>query len=561
MSAKFTFDEAFNEAYDQYIAIGEQENLNADIASLNEEAAHCSDEFVSTIGLLQEFMPTPYAMGNTTTLGRRGDDRDNGNAATARSDAGSQAPSDDDRGAGDGRISATDSIRNKSVADLISALSSSTDSRTSLDRPDKATQTAGRSSIYYSPEPVFTVDQSIKDVGFPQNVFLFIKALVTWIKNHILDIIDKLTNVIRNMLGMSIGPARIKPEDLKFNLVRAQKVQTYIAAGNVSNLKQATDFTDVLKNKPNGHFSEVNQPVQAITVSSDQIKPLFAGYMPEEIGTALLEMNTSADVDHQVVIISVDTTKDLMDLKEYLNHFFSLFDDAFGSNGEQLFTPQDLQILLVAFKKATDELIHPENQVPIVINGQISLDYNQIDADKVRDNMIRTLSNTNMLKDAYTHTSDQIALIAKVIGDKNIQGVTSMGAQYALLNVSSMNMLIDLVDITDRRLKNAVGLEKQLEKMKAQYLDVVENLNKFHTVNTSLTKVTTQTGLQRKVDNLYNAARYASQTVEYRLSALSLYISELNDVRATLINLNAINKVNAKTSKFKEWIRKILHRD
>jgi hypothetical protein len=541
--AQFVFDEAFNEAYDTYTKIAEEEALKADIEDLNEEVSTCSESFISALTLLED----RPGYGN----GKGGENKQEGEDKSGGDEDHDHEHGHDDSGKVNHQIDndLARAMRGVSV-NVVNGLTPG-----ELERSQKA------NGETYTPQPVeFFAGQKISELGFPQNIIEFIKRLLEWISHHVLDIIDKLSNIIRGMLGLSVGPSRFKPDDLKLNLDRARKIETFATVNGTGDYKAPDTIQKVFNSaRPIGYTPNTKGPFTTMNVPVQDVSRLFGeSTLPKELSYI---QEAPGDTDqHTVVVVSVDTSKDLIDLREYMNHFFELFDESFGSNGEQLFTTQDLDIMLHAFNDALRDLLHPENVRPAIIQGQISMDYNSIDPARIRDNMIRTKINTDNLKKAYTQTENQINLIAKIIGDKNIAGVTNMGAQYAYLNLASMNLLIELIHTTDERLKEAVQLQKQLEKMRHQYQQLVDRLNQYRTVSTSITKMSYTSVLQRQVNNLFEAARYAAATVEYRLSALSLYVTELNDIRAVLVNMNAINTQTARVSRFKQMMYKLFHR-
>ena len=105
-----------------------------------------------------------------------------------------------------------------------------------------------------------------------------------------------------------------------------------------------------------------------------------------------------------------------------------------------------------------------------------------------------------------------------------------------------------MLEIVDTRLDEAKNIEKKLIKMKASYETLTKELEKKRSGLAAVKAFNITTIAQRQIENLYDASRYMTQVVQLRLNALSLYISEINDTRSIIKNMNAIGEANKKLS-------------
>lgn len=404
----------------------------------------------------------------------------------------------------------------------------------------------GRSEVPYAPVASQVVVEKYKDLPFPQNIIKFIQAIVTWIKNNILNFIDKFSNIVRSLLGMDAGRSRFTADQLKLKFEDAKVIESkaLLNYGKVYNDKAQIRFSDKL----NGRYSEAirndNYVVRPITVPFNDVN-IIQGTLTEAN-----EIERHSEPKEQVVIM-IDTSKDLFALKQTLEHFFDLFDNAYGSNDEKLFSVDDLQIMLQVFNDTYNSMFNISKVSAVEISGDLSFG-GGIDSGKLKDNLIRTKINTDNLKAAYVMTNKQITTISKIIMNKNLASVGSLGSGYAFLSASTYETMIDIIKVVDERLKEASKMEKKLQKMKSAYDNLVKTLESKRTKLKSVSGIAINYAIERKIDNLYDSARYMSQTVQLRLSTLALYISELNDTRIVLKNINALadNMITSKGMKF-----------
>lgn len=396
----------------------------------------------------------------------------------------------------------------------------------------------------YAPLPGVVSVEKIDQMKFPQNIIFFITQFLKWIKNNILNFIDKFSNIVRSLLGLQAGKSRFTEKDLKLNLEKAKKIESkYNVMGYVNTNAYMKDdrFSDSL-NGTHSYAPNV-KPVSLINVSDSDIRSFFnEGF---NILDPYDEILTEAEFDKvETQVVRIDTSRDLFALKESLEYFFSLFDDAYGSNDERLFSVDDLELMLELFKNTLDSIKNPNTVLPIEVQGKLTFGGDAIDATRLRDNLLRTKINTDKLKEAYVVTNQQINNLSKIIMNKNMLGVSQLGAQYAFLSAATYELLLDMLNIIKERLKEASDMEKKLKKMKSSYESLVRVLEQKRSVLNGMNGMIYTTIIQRKVNDLYDGARYMSQTVQLRLNTLSLYISELNDTRAILTNLAAVPKAN-----------------
>jgi hypothetical protein len=544
---KFNLDEAFDLVYSQLL----EDRTRDDIDSLVDDINTSTNDMLEALDLLED-----DHVGETriATIGGGSGHFSNG----PRQDGSGDKPRDDakpEKSATEKYAAVYDSLVdkiNKQIADNITVSFGDRDSAAKNQQKNMA----------YQPAVGYEVTEKISDMKFPQNIIFFIKSLITWIKNNLLNFIDKCSNIIRSLLGLSAGKDRFSPDDLKLKLAKSKEIENhYLVNTQGEAYKKVNSTSDMLNGE--SHYSAAIQPVMMMDVSAKDVKPLFGlrengekyvqkpGLLPlTEEAETLLEFG-GADVkgDDRTPVIRIDTSNDLLQLKESLNHFFDLYDNAYGSNNEDMFSTTDIQLELALFKDALDRIQHPSTTNAVQVGNAIEYDGVAVSSQKLKDNLLRTKVNTDNLKKAYTITNQQINTIARIIANKNIIGITQMGVQYAMLSASTYSIMIEMLDDIDGRIKEASKTEKDLQKMKDAFNKLTDELDKKRTIISAGSTMAYTTALERKIDDMYDGARYMTQTVQLRLDALALYLSELNDTRAVLKNLNAINTVNFPTLK------------
>lgn len=546
---KFTLDEAFDIFYAQLL----EEKNREDISTLVEDIDNSSADMLEALDLL-EFTQR----GEVAGTNNNSNDNDNNNNGH---DHGDKKTSDPGKSA-DAYASAYGNLVDKINHDILDNIKVSVSSKDDDGGVHYSPSRRDTNSSFYKPAVGYEVTEKIGDMKFPNNIIFFIKSLVTWIKNNILNFIDKCSNIIRGLLGLSVGRDRFSADDLKLKLAKSKQIENHYLVNTQKDAYQQVNKTATMIGDAPAEYQASIKPVMMMDVNSKDVSPLFgireetgekyvkeAGLLPLTESAALFEAPQGGD--ERTPIVRLDTTQDLMALRESLNHFFDLYDNAYGSNNEDMFSTVDIQLELALFKDSLDRIEHPSTVNAVKVGNAIDYDGVSVSSQKLRDNLLRTKVNTDNLKSAYTITNQQINAIAKIIANKNLVGITQMGVQYAMLSASTYEIMIDMVGDIDSRIKQAAKTEKDLQKMKDSFSKLADELDRRRTIISAGSTITYTTALERQISDMYDGARYMTQTVQLRLDALALYLSELNDTRAILKNLNAINTVNFPT--FKSW--------
>ena len=110
-------------------------------------------------------------------------------------------------------------------------------------------------------------------------------------------------------------------------------------------------------------------------------------------------------------------------------------------------------------------------------------------------------------------------------------------SSFRLLSNATVGATLDLLDVIKPRISEASRLEKDLEKISKMYDKLIIGLQKTgNNIMGAYGKVTYMSSYQNQMSNLFNAARYTSQTISMRISALALYLKQLKDI-ADIIEL------------------------
>jgi len=528
-----------NEAFDKVFELSLQEKLNEDIDDLCEMFNNENNDFLDTITILQEALLLEFKEGDGSDPEDEGKDDDGKKKTTT-------GKKDDDKL--DKLSNELDSNHLNTISNIYSQAMAQYDKMTKNISDKAMEKRIADQDMTYKPLIGFSEVTKMREMKFPSNIIFFITQFVKWIKNNVLNFIDKFSNIVRSLLGLETGKRKFNKDDLKLKLEKTRAIETKYVIDDQDVYRKDDDVIDFLSGEE--RYSSKVKPVSLLNIPYDEVKRLG---LTEELNIFKnIELLTegsfnSKDFDYgahgtdSVNVIKLDTTKDLFALKQSLDHFFELFDSSYGSNDEKLFSIDDLEIMLKMFENTLKLLQNGANtDSALEIRGELTFTGDAINATRLKDNLLRTKINTDNLKAAYVVTNKQINQIAQIIMNKNLLGASQMGVQYAFLSASTYETMIQILEIIDARLKEAKDMEKKLNKMKTAYVKLTNALDAKRAKLNTLSGLTYTTIIQRKINELYDGARYMTQTVQLRLNTLALYISELNDTRAILKNLNAI---------------------
>lgn len=389
-------------------------------------------------------------------------------------------------------------------------------------------------SLAYKPVAGFAIDKGLGDLSFPQNIIHFVKTIIEWIKNLILFAIKGIRNIIKGLFGGATPEEKEEVYDLKKKLkLSFKKTQLFKVMG-----------TPIVVDKNRATGTQRNVIISAREMDGSEVKKLdLLGESALNEFTLTIGKGSSQKSDQSFkttsqtgeskgVVISLDVTKDVVSLKEYCRHFFDLFDNAFGSNNEFLFGTDDVEMLLKAFETMRKNL--ESGRVSAFSIGSTRTSNSLIDADKMRAVAVNTNINTKKLTEAYTQTFNKITDILRTVQAKTFMQSMDYGISAKLLAHNTVGALLDITDAIEPRIKNATKVDAELHKIQNLYEDLVAKLQKHTSVLGSYGDITLVSTYQRDMRNLFDAARYTSQVISMRVSALGLYLKQLKDLKNML---------------------------
>lgn len=364
----------------------------------------------------------------------------------------------------------------------------------------------------YTPTATYTV-QTVGDMKFPANIIFFIKQLITWVKNIVLYFIERFKNIIRRLLGDHKSVTEIDMDKLKLNLTSAKKIEGVSTSFSVGRAKGPIEVWKIPESK-----------VLAEGLTDTILKPIVQDKPKTER-----------------IVVTLDFSRDIEDLKLLVQHFYDLFDGAFGSFNEKLFDTQDLKLILELFNDTLQHIKTGDPAREVTIGGSAT-EVQAVSASRVKENLINTNENINKLKMAYVQTAAKIKDMAKIINSKELLMLSDLGVEYQMLTSATLTQMMPIMQSLLVRIKEASKMEKELDKVKREYEALVKKLSDSQRAVMSISNITYNTVYARRLNDLFVAARYMSDIVTLRLSGLGLYIKELKDVRDILTQLNGLNR-------------------
>ena len=523
-----TLDEAWKESYRQYLKETE-DSLNSIMTEMLEANAEASRGFE----LLKEYFMMYPVNEEVTGYAPEADNRDSGrnngnsgNTETQNSGSSSNNSNNDNRDRGSRSAAATDRQLGVSPTVITNYLMGQIPGLMSSGVYDDDDEHGKKRDLVYTPAPGVEVVERISDMKFPKNVIFFIQQLIAWIKRVVVYFIEKVKNVIKVIFGRADSIRELDPSKLKLELERSKKIENIVT------------FPDSEGGKP--------KLVKAYRIDPKNINQYVA--LQEEVFnesvlddiTAMGSKKAEFKPMDKPVVVTIDVSKDLMTLKQLIQHFFDLYDSAFGSNNEELFKTDDLAVVLELFKKTIAGI--KTGSVSTYEIGSTAVEVSAIDYARVKNNLILTNQNIENLKAAYTQTAEKIKSVSRIITHKEMLMLSGYGISNEWLTSGTFYQIIEIVQKIEPRIKDIAKREKELTNMQKQYERISAELLKMQKGFMAMSNVTYSTVYQRRIVDLCNAARCMTQVVTLRLTALGLYTKEMKDTKDLMIALARLNK-------------------
>lgn len=438
----------------------------------------------------------------------------------------------------------------------------------------------------YNALPTEVKVKSFSTLKFPDNIVFVIGQIITWLKNVVKKFVESATNFIRRVVGLKSTTSEISEDDLALKLRTAQMIEKNrmnTIDANIKGLhlngvpeKDAVEIVNKFKGFMNESSYFLNEDEgmavgETIEIPNGAVgreesnpdrrenkpnknnnnnnnknnKPSQGGYYYKDNNKKEINYDNNDNIYKNITVQSIDVSQDLLHLKEALNHFFTLFDNSIGSNDELLFGTGDLELMLKLLQTTAKDITTGNEQL-YAINGKLTTS-DVVSAERLRDTLIRTKVNTDNLRNAYRETQEIINRTLHIINSKQSLAATAPGVSmnWRLLSSSTYKQLSDILKVIKKREKEAIKLEKGLAKMERNYEALVKNLEKLKGAYLTLpANVTFTSVMQKRVTDLYDAAKYMTQTVTLRFLTLGLYIRQVQEIKTLISNLNSINKPN-----------------
>jgi hypothetical protein len=426
--------------------------------------------------------------------------------------------------------SAEDKKNQKSVTDTISQvfnfISRGEDPRTTI--PD------------YEPAVGHVKMQSITDMRFPENIIFFFQQLISWIVNLVKKFISFFTNAVQRLFGLPQG-AKFEDE-IRLELQKSKKIESIAMPlsfkkdyGTQRNMPKAVSMVQFAPEDYEKIRSLINEGVQLLEL--DPRDPLKS-----TLDLPAKKTNPEFNEGRQVIAIDINISKEMEGIQQLLQYFLDLFDNSYGSNREHLFGTEDLEMLLEIFKTTIKDMLGGNVSTTAIAGKMTSLDL--LSADKLKDNLIRTKVNTDNLKKVYVQIEQSISNMLAVLQHKQLVATENLGINFRFYSASTYVQMIKILDALKPRIKQAEQMEKELKKMRDIFDKIVVQLGKQRQILLGVGQISYSSLAQKKVEELFNSARYVSQTISLRLATLGLFIRQIKEIREAVYSANAINSRN-----------------
>ena len=425
-------------------------------------------------------------------------------------------------------------------------------------------------------EPIYVNKRvDAKDLAPVARVKFLLERVIDWLKRVVIYAIDRIRTIFYTIVGRKDDASKmlskLKDADLKFRASKISKIDT--------------GFLKSVGDKQNSPVRVLEVDTKTITQNPTIFKALVesvelteSDHDPERQDNRNNNNNNNNNQDRRDIrrddnnrndrnrtniyqysvpsnerpvqrVLELDVSSDLYALQQSLSHFFDLFDRSFGSVGENLFDTADLTIvynyidhLCKSFEKG--------NVNPAILQNQLT----NIDSDTIYENLIRTKTNVDNLEKAYYTTYQQIDKINKIITSKQLASLAAYGVNYMFLSQYTCNAMGDMLKYIDDRLKDAVKMQKELDSTRNKFTELCTRTEKLRNSIKGFSYIQVNTIYEQKINDLYLSTKYITQITTLRLNTLTKYIQELQQVRLTIANLNALGSTQRANLQFQASI-------
>jgi hypothetical protein len=392
--------------------------------------------------------------------------------------------------------------------------------------------------------------EKISEMKFPENVIFFFQQLISWVVNVIKKFISFFTTAIQRFFN--IPQAKEYDADINLNLQRAKKIESlamplsyskeYGTKGNMPKAVTLLGFEPSAYEKVRSLFS-LSEASKINEVEGDVDTNKFS--RDASIGGGF---KAEPRESKQVIAIDINISKEMEGIQQLLQHFLDLFDNAYGSNREKLFGTEDLEMLLELFRKTIAELTKGTVSTTAIAGKLTSMEL--LDSGKLKDNMVRTKVNTDNLKRVYIQIEQSISNMLAILSHKQLVALENLGSGYRFYSASTYIQMIKILDAIKPRIKQSEEMERDLKKMKEVFDKIVIQLGKQRQALVGYGEITYTSVYQRRINDLFEGARFVSQTISLRLATLGLFIRQIKDVRESIYTVNSMNE------RSKEFLKK-----
>jgi hypothetical protein len=129
-----------------------------------------------------------------------------------------------------------------------------------------------------------------------------------------------------------------------------------------------------------------------------------------------------------------------------------------------------------------------------------------------------------------------------ILSHKQLVALENLGSGYRFYSASTYIQMVKILDAISPRIKESEEMEKDLKKMKEVFDKIVIQLGKQRDALVGYGQITYTSVYQKRISDLFDGARYVSQTVTLRLATLGLFIRQIKDIREAIFTVNSMNE-------------------
>lgn len=415
-------------------------------------------------------------------------------------------------------------------------------------------------NLNYKAAPYGVKVQKLSQMRGPAKYIFFIKEIIRWIGDGLVYMLSRIVQFVASLTGTGYNAEVVKHKNMFERETDLIQELEYNIIGEPESVKKLSglDGAFVRQYTFNGKVSDdgkimINDETQMISQEdtlnessqAPTLKTKYDGNKPaEQTDRDAMKLKEKYGRMEENTLITFDVARDVKQLKLMLNAYFNLYDNSFGSFGENLFSVEELSQIYSFYQSAFDSISSALTNDSLFKPKKISLGsierafesiQNTINVDKLKRAIALTSENVRNLSINYEMLKNRIKQILNVIVATQATLFSRLEGKYLVMfTAATSNEFNEIIDIFDARIKD---LTKQVEQIKQVQNKFVDLLGKFRHTDSAWSALMNNESYAFSVsesnafEKLKTATTYTLQLSQLRFDVFSKYVDTMIGIR------------------------------